>query len=261
MLLSLSHSPGKTHLRIYVLSVGQLCFEVPGLLILCSSTPTYLVKRAGVAQNLYKSLLAPLDAKYSVAYKSQVSTSRDPSCLTRIRWLLLLLMEAEYQAEFLEPFISSICITLFTLNMLKEGILFLIPRLQRIQMIPSTGRPEERYFLVFVLICENGPVLDDRYSTNFAGQVHLVHRCCRFNGVFGTRTHLKSHRCQRHDIESGYRLHVFVSGVRLPALPGLSFEGVLMHLPQMESTVLAAVCAQIRQASNLSHLGFGRHRK
>jgi hypothetical protein len=96
MLLSLSHSPGKTHLSIYVLSVGQLCFEVLELLILCSSTPTYLVKRAGVVQNLYKSLLALLDAKYRVAYQSQISTSRDPSCLSRKRWLLLLLMGTEY---------------------------------------------------------------------------------------------------------------------------------------------------------------------
>lgn len=33
-----------------------------------------------------------------------------------------------------------------------------------------------------------------------------------------------------------------------------------MCSPQLESAFLAAVCAQVRQASNLSHLGFGRHR-
>lgn len=89
-------------------------------------------------------------------------------------------------------------------------------------MIPSTGGREESYSPIFVLICENGTVFDDRDSTKLAVQVYLVHGRCRFDGVFGSRTHLPVHRCQHHDFESGYRLHVFVSGVRLPTLPGLS---------------------------------------
>lgn len=44
--------------------------------------------------------------------------------------------------------------------------------------------------------------------------------------------------------------------------PGdLSFNFILMYLPQLESLVLAAVCAQIWQASYVSHLGSGSHRK